>query len=450
MSREEIQVLYTIMDRTGNYSKLTATSICSLLENTKEKIYIHLFHDGTLNDDNKQKFGKMIRAYKQKIEFYNVHSLLPDTWVKARNIFSDAMNSQQYTEAALYRLVAHQILPYSIKKLIYLDSDTIINMDIKELWKKSLGNTGMGAVREADLLLHYGMKPTGESKEKMYEHMQDVGVNLNTCFNSGVLLIDLDKMRKHGDILLNGLQILAKYPQDNFFYDQNILNYYFAKDLTPLPWNYNILQHWDREHSEPKIVKGIYHYMGKTLDMNGYDVRDTIYYDYFIKTPWCDGEFFCRIHKVMNSVYLQLLGPRIRAMRKLIAILGKKQLVIAYTEENKLLVKKLMSKPDDFDNEESKNSKEKKEMSKIEREYEWPDNIKHCSLGKEENLLINLPYDVDLHLYLLFVKDYNKVKTIFQNAGLKEKEHFMGGGFLLSGKPWLENIIQPNKFFELL
>jgi len=44
MSREEIQVLYTIMDRTGNYSKLTATSICSLLENTKEKKYMYCTH----------------------------------------------------------------------------------------------------------------------------------------------------------------------------------------------------------------------------------------------------------------------------------------------------------------------------------------------------------------------------------------------------------------------
>ena len=51
-NKEEIHVLYALVDRTGNYSKLAGTSICSMWENTKEQVTVHLFHDGSIKDDN--------------------------------------------------------------------------------------------------------------------------------------------------------------------------------------------------------------------------------------------------------------------------------------------------------------------------------------------------------------------------------------------------------------
>lgn len=468
--KTEIHVLYALVDRTGNYSKLAGASICSLFENTKEKVTIHLFHDGSIKDKNEERFLELAATYKQKLILYNVHELLPEVWREAKEIFADALRSAQYTEATMYRLVAPQVLPNSVKRLIYIDADTIVHIDIKRLWDTPLGKNGMGAVRESTLLLHYGMKPVGGSAEKMYEHMGDQGVTLETCFNAGILLIDMEKMRSMGNILLSGLRVLAEYPEENRFYDQNILNYYFAKDLTPLPWYYNILQHWDRKHAEAAEVEGIYHYMGKSLGMNGNDVRDTLFYDYFIKTPWCDGEFLCRIHGVMNQVYMKSMGPRLRDMRRLMSILAVKCPVILATEECEQQAKKLFAAPDDFDIEEPKKEDNEieagsvEEIKKIEAErkrkaeeaeknkkkYELPKGICYCSLGKEESMKLNLPYDIDTHFYIFFVIDYKRVKKLFHQIGLKEREHFMNGAFLLVGKPWLDNLIITNKFFEML
>ena len=461
-NKEEIHVLYALVDRTGNYSKLAGTSICSMWENTKEQVTVHLFHDGSIKDDNEQKFYSLANQYNQKLILYNVHTLLPQVWQEAKEIFAEALNSAQYSEATMYRLVAAQILSQKIKKLIYIDADTIVNIDIKKLWSEPVGKNGFAAVRENTLLNHYGLRGVGKSAEKMYNRMQD-RVSLETCFNAGVLLMDMDKMRSRGNILLDGLRILAPYPDENRFYDQNILNYYFAKDMYPLPWYYNILQSWDRKHAEPACIEGIYHYMGKTLGMNGFDIRDTLYYEYFFKTPWFNGEFYCRTFKVMNEVYLQMIGPKIRDMRLLLSKLAVRCPVIAATKECEQMAKKLFAAPNEFDepvkkkldsnesnDEDIEINNMKEEAHEAEKKYELPLGTVFCSLGEEESIKLNLEYDVDKHFYLIFAQNYELVRKMLISVGLKEKEHFMSGAFLQVGKPWLENIIIPNKFFEML
>ena len=469
--RENIHVLYALVDKRGAFSKMAGTSMCSLFENTKERVTIHLFHDGTIQGKNKENFEMLAERYGQCIRSYNVRKLLPEVWKEAKEIFEEALNSPQYTEATLYRLVAPQILPQSIGRLIYIDADTIVHMDIRKLWQEPIGTNGMAAVRESTLLLHYGMRPIGGSKEPMYNRMKDSGLTMENCFNAGILLMDLTKIRPMGNILLSGLRILAKYPEENHFYDQNILNYYFAKDLAPLPWNYNILLHWDKEHVGPHDTEGIYHYMGKSLSMNGRDVRDTLFYSYFIKTPWCDGEFICRIHGVMDQVYVQMIGPKLRFMRRLTALLAVKCPVVAYSTEYESLARKLFADPDSFDvKKEKKESaedsmsvqsdataarisadEETQEKAQGEPEYEFPEGVCALSLGSEaEGIHLTLPYDVNHHFYLLFVHDYPKAKALLQSSGLRERDHYMDGTFLLVGKPWLEGLIQPQRFFEML
>lgn len=454
-----IQVLYTLMDKKGKYSKLTGTSICSLFVNTRQKVVVHIFHDGSVNDENMARFQALADAYKQQIIFYNLHELMPEVWLEAKSIFAEAMQSVRYTEAAMYRLVAPQVLPENIDRLIYLDSDTIVNMDIRELWEEKIGTNGMAAVRETTMLAHYNKVPVGDTQEPFYNRIEHVG--LENCFNSGVLLMDLTKLRAMGNILLSGLRILAKYPTENNFFDQNILNYYFAKDLTPLSWNYNILMHWDKKFLSPNKPNGILHYMGKTLKMLRNDVRDTLFYDYFLKTPWGNGEFFCRNYDVMNCVYQKMLGPKLRAMRKLAALLAVRCPVITATEECEQQAFRLFSDPDDFDTEESteknevietinKADEEEEKEVKEEKKYELPNGAVFCSLGKEDKIELNLPYDIDTHLYLIFSHNYKLIKQKLLAAGLKENEQFMNGAFLLVGKPWLSHIIEPNLFFEML
>ena len=56
ISTEMINVCYAIYDKTGNFSKIAATSILSLLENTESWVTIHILHDNTLSTENIKNF----------------------------------------------------------------------------------------------------------------------------------------------------------------------------------------------------------------------------------------------------------------------------------------------------------------------------------------------------------------------------------------------------------
>ena len=80
------------------------------------------------------------------------------------------------TTAIYYRLFLQNLLPYG-KKILYFDCDTIIYKDLSELYNYNITDkyyTG-----------HYEGPP-----------IRKYGSNLNNFINSGVILINLDNLRK--------------------------------------------------------------------------------------------------------------------------------------------------------------------------------------------------------------------------------------------------------------
>lgn len=466
VANETIEVLYALMDKSGTYSKFAGTSICSMFENTKSKIRVHIFHDGSIKGENRKNFDILAKRYSQEIIFYNVRKLQFEVLEEAREIMEKAVNDKRYTEAALYRILAPQILPETVERLIYLDSDTVVNIDILKLWREKIGSNGMGAVFEKDMLDHYKLCALGVKDEikKLQDYFESLGVKLEGGFNSGVLLMDLEKIREMGNIFLSGLKIIAGSEADNNFYDQNILNFYFANNAYHLPWHYNMLMHLDKERKGSRNLVGIYHYMGRTLTMKEDDLRDTIFFDYYIKTPWMKGKIICHMFGELENIYLRYMEKRFANMRRLVANLAGKKLVLASSLEKEGTVFELLEKPNVFsmsatyprefklpfyikdpNDKEEKNTKKEKKIKRCA----IPENISYLFLGSDVKLDLNLPYDVDEYFYLFFVTDYLSVKIMLENAGLEETGHYMDGNFLV------ENVIEggtinPNKFIEKL
>lgn len=426
----------------------------SVMENTEARLAFHIFEDGTLSEENRTKLQEIVRGHRQTLKIYNVKQQLADVWQRAAEIFTKATSSARYTEAALYRLVAPRVLPENIHRLIYLDADTIVHLDIRSLWQERLGSSGMGAVREHTILSHYHAASDKDVCDvPIYERMKSYGVNLKTCFNSGVLLMDLDKLRKKGDILFPGLRFLAQYPQETCFFDQDILNMFFAKNITSLPYRYNILMSWSREFGTDVIVPGIYHYMGHTLGMDDSDARDVLFYDYYRRTPWFDGKKICYIVNLEKSIFQGELGPWMLNAQRLMKMLLKRRPVLAVSTERLLTVTKAVDdvrsihlKSDEMEN------KGKSEWNEAEaREFLQKQGILYVELGIEsQEAALSLPYDVETHAYLFFTSKYKQFRAALIASGLNEYQHFMDARFLLRGKPWLESILKPDVLFSIL
>ena len=121
---------------------------------------------------------------------------------------------------AYFRLKLGSVLPQELTKALYLDVDTLILRDIRELFAYDLGECAIGAVRS-------GL--SGDSIKIVREHK----IHAQNYFNSGVLLINLPKWRTK-DLALIHTKEYAEYA------DQDFLNLIFRDSVCFLPYHYNL------------------------------------------------------------------------------------------------------------------------------------------------------------------------------------------------------------------
>ena len=101
-----IHVCYAMADKQGTYSKYIGASMCSLFDHTDAWVTVHLLHDETLTEENRERFVRLVRECGQQIFFYDVASSCEELLTEARAIFAKAVDTEYYTQAALYRLLA--------------------------------------------------------------------------------------------------------------------------------------------------------------------------------------------------------------------------------------------------------------------------------------------------------------------------------------------------------
>lgn len=101
-----------------------------------------------------------------------------------RAIFENAPVSKQYPQEMYYRLMAPRLLPDVIDRVLYLDPDILVINPVRSLWEKQLGECAFAAAS------HSGIT----------EFINDVNrVRFgkdHDYFNTGVLLMDLEKARR--------------------------------------------------------------------------------------------------------------------------------------------------------------------------------------------------------------------------------------------------------------
>jgi lipopolysaccharide biosynthesis glycosyltransferase len=124
-----------------------------------------------------------------------------------------AHHSVFLSPASLYRLLLGDLLPHDVRRVVYLDADTVTVQPLRQLFDVDLGSSVLGAVRDAASPWAAGplgppWKVLGMSPDSPY-------------FNSGVLAIDLARWRDE-QIGLRCLQVLrAAQPR---WGDQDALN----------------------------------------------------------------------------------------------------------------------------------------------------------------------------------------------------------------------------------
>lgn len=255
-----------------NYVAYATVMMLSALNNCQVSIDFHLINCGVTSHS--------IDAMQQCIEN---HGGTLTTYQTDDTLYA-GLPTSRYSIATFHRINLPDYIPHHIKKIIYIDSDTLVLGDLTELWQTDLKGQPVAAIEN--------LSPKA---------CVSIGVGRNDYFNAGVLVMELDQWRAqkiHHQV--------TKYAQDHAgqlqFFDQCSLNAVLQGRWTRLPvrWNvqsdiYSVVIKYingctysrselDRAILEPAIV----HFTGKKKPWKivCFHPFKNHYRSFIRKTPW--------------------------------------------------------------------------------------------------------------------------------------------------------------------
>lgn len=287
---ERVNIIVTSDD---DYIQHLGVMLTSLLENTKYQKFIDIyFLDHGIEKVNKDALLSIVEdKYQLNLYFIELN----------KEIFKDFYISQHINQVTYYRIIAPNILPSHLKKVIYLDSDMVFVDDIKDLNDISLETYTIGAV----------IDPQG------YERFEELNIKSKKYFNAGMLVIDLEqwKRRKYTEKLIeyiNSNMELLKY------WDQDALNAVLQNDWVQIHPKWNILTSYyemnlvGSEYDEAFKNPGIIHYTTFKKPWKilcDHPLKD-LYNKYLRKTEWKDYSVIPKevIDFILNSDDVYIFG----------------------------------------------------------------------------------------------------------------------------------------------
>jgi lipopolysaccharide biosynthesis glycosyltransferase len=194
-------------------------SIVSLLETNRDadKIKIYIVNN-KISQHNKQKIVNLIKTYKRDVCFVE----MPDF----EKVYGVSLIDQGWTVTPFARLFLTELLSCEIERALYLDCDTLVMDSITNLYNTDIEDFFMAGVIDGAF----------EKKEKMKIGLTDA----DNYFNTGVLLINIHRMRKF-KIVQNFIDLISSYGKLPIPYiDQGVINATISKQMKVLPLKYNV------------------------------------------------------------------------------------------------------------------------------------------------------------------------------------------------------------------
>lgn len=255
----------------------------SLFNNANSKTDYDIFiicKANEINSEDQNSFNLLLQRYSQ-------HRI---SFIEINNFFEGAYEVRNITTTCYYRLLIPQLQErinsihqtnYNI--IIYLDVDTIIECDLSTLYNTPLKKEEwIGGICETPL---YNQSNT--------DYLIQIGCNPNEYINSGVLIMDINKLNK-ADFYK---KCIVHQHKQYICQDQDIINIICRNHIKHLPLKYNyttILYRLSINNPNFKELKkeeildtknSITHYTGEK-PWNSYCLRGYLWWYYFMKSPY--------------------------------------------------------------------------------------------------------------------------------------------------------------------
>lgn len=206
-----INVMYQFDNK---YAPFAGISLFSLLENNKNHFINIFFASMDVSVENIKKIEEMCKKYHTVTYWI-------DTMQAQQNIEELSLGKWNGSYAAWLKVFLINDIPEDVKRILYLDCDTLVEDDLEELFFMDLEGKPVAAVYDC----------LGES--------QCVRIGCERYYNAGVTLYDLDGIRKSN----TSGQMFSHLQENKHRYalnDQDFLNDYFREKIVTLPLRYNM------------------------------------------------------------------------------------------------------------------------------------------------------------------------------------------------------------------
>ena len=263
---KKLDILYQFNEK---YAPFAGTSIASVFENNRHMDEIRIFILGEdLSQSTKDRLLGFAAGHEREMIFVDSERLLG----MMKEI---GMPSYRGSYAANMRLFAGSLPQIDSKRLLYLDSDTIVDGELDELVETDM--EGYPVAMVLDSLVRRHKQRLGFEAAEPY-------------FNSGMMLFDLEEWRKRQcseRIAEHVKNVRAWYPSP----DQDLINVVLKGEILKLPPKYNM---------QPVLLAfNTADYM-KTFGPEGYysfgeireSIREPVIYHFFRfvgEFPWHEG-----------------------------------------------------------------------------------------------------------------------------------------------------------------
>ncbi|SRR5579883_267056 len=208
-----------------NYAMPLVVTVCSLLRNLQsgQRVVLYVLDGG------------IQRSQKDRVVQSTLHHNIEIIWITPSSVLANLLSdnvilSEKWPIANYYRLLLPHILPPHIAKVMYLDTDLVIQGDLTPLWQIDMGHNYALAVQDVcqphiATTKHLDHRKFGVSEDCKY-------------FNAGVLVMNLKQWRED-NITDKTLALIAQHKETLLFPDQDALNIVLAQRWGELPprWN---------------------------------------------------------------------------------------------------------------------------------------------------------------------------------------------------------------------
>lgn len=204
----------------------------SIIENTEntEKYEIVVFYS-QLSEESQTILNGMICKENIWIRFFDV-----SRWIRGWTFFVNGENQRQYlSQEAYFRLLAHELLP-EYQRALYLDSDMVVQPGWTDIFQIELESYLLAAV--PDIWDNWKCNLPGSHLAEY--RRKELGINnFAEYFNSGMMLLNLEKMRA----IFKCRELLEVAASKSWKkHDQDVLNYMCKGKVLLLDYRWNLIE----------------------------------------------------------------------------------------------------------------------------------------------------------------------------------------------------------------